>query len=83
MILSCCVLPDPALILSSQSTPLQLMDSHFDNAEAASTRADSERLVCSQFKNNHFTEMCCVTEAGSYLRLIDSCITQLKEQGPF
>ena len=33
----------------------------------------------SQFKNNHFTEMCCVT---SYLRLIDSCITQLKAQGP-
>ena len=25
----------------------------------------------------HFTEMCCGTEAGSYLRLIDSCITQL------
>ena len=31
-----------------------------------------------QFKNNHFTEMCCGTEAGSYLRLIDSCITQLR-----
>ena len=27
-------------------------------------------------------EMCCDTEAGSYLRLIDSCITQLKVQGP-
>ena len=26
--------------------------------------------------------MCCRTEAGSYLRLIDSCITQLKAQGP-
>jgi len=26
--------------------------------------------------------MCCGTEAGSYLRLIDSCITQLKDQGP-
>ena len=24
-----------------------------------------------------------VTEAGSYLRLIDSCITQLEDQGPF
>jgi len=34
------------------------------------------------FKNNHFTEMCCGTEAGSYSRLIDSCITQLKAQGP-
>ena len=28
------------------------------------------------------SEMCCGTEAGSYLRLIDSCITQLKAQGP-
>jgi len=26
--------------------------------------------------------MCCVTEAGSYLRRIHSCITQLKAQGP-
>ena len=26
--------------------------------------------------------MCCGTEAGSYLRLIDSCTTQLKAQGP-
>jgi len=31
---------------------------------------------------NHLTEMCCGTEAGSYLRLIVSCITQLKAQGP-
>ena len=30
----------------------------------------------------HFTEMCSGSEAGSYLRLIDSCITQLKAQGP-
>ena len=27
-------------------------------------------------------EMCCGTEAGWYLRLIDSCITQLKAQRP-
>ena len=27
-------------------------------------------------------EMCSGSEAGSYLRLIDSCITQLKAQGP-
>jgi len=26
--------------------------------------------------------MCSGTEAGSYLRLIDSCITQLNAQGP-
>ena len=36
----------------------------------------------SQFETNHFTSMCCGTEAGSYLRLIDACITQLKAQGP-
>ena len=35
-----------------------------------------------RFKDNHFTEMCSGSEAGSYLRLIDSCITQLKAQGP-
>ena len=35
-----------------------------------------------QFKNNHFAEMCSGSEEGSYLRLIDSCITQLKAQGP-
>ena len=33
-------------------------------------------------KNNHYTEMCSGSEAGSYLRLIDSCITKLKAQGP-
>ena len=33
-------------------------------------------------ENNHFTEMCSGSEAGSYLRCIDSCITQLKAQGP-
>jgi len=26
---------------------------------------------------NYFTEMCSASEAGSYLRLIDICITQL------
>ena len=39
-------------------------------------------LHTSQFKNNHSTEMCSSSEAGSYVRLIDSCITQLKAQGP-
>ena len=29
-----------------------------------------------------FPETYCGTEAGSYSRLIDSCITQLKVQGP-
>ena len=31
---------------------------------------------------NHSTEMCSGSEAGSYLRRIDSCIIQLKAQGP-
>ena len=31
----------------------------------------------SQFENNYFTEMCSGSEAGSYLRLIDFCITPL------
>ena len=26
--------------------------------------------------------MCCGTEAGAYSRLVDTCITQLKAQGP-
>jgi len=34
------------------------------------------------FKNNHFTEICSGSETVAYLRLIDSCITQLKAQGP-
>ena len=29
------------------------------------------------FDNNYFTEMCSGCEAGSYLKLIDLCITQL------
>jgi len=32
--------------------------------------------------NNYFTEMCSGSEEGSYLRLTDVCITQLKAQGP-
>ena len=28
-------------------------------------------------KNNYFAEMCSGSEEGSYLRLIDLCITQL------
>jgi len=31
----------------------------------------------SQFENIYFTEMCSGSESGSYLRLIDFCITQL------
>ena len=37
--------------------------------EVSSERAGEE--------NNYFTEMCSGSEEGSYLRLIDFCITQL------
>ena len=36
----------------------------------------------SQFKNKPLTKICSGSEAGSYLRRIGSCITQLKAQGP-
>ena len=36
----------------------------------------------SGFENNYFTEMGSGSETGSYLRLVDSFITQLKAQGP-
>ena len=38
----------------------------------------SQRSACGA----RVCEMCCGIEAGSYLRLIDSCITQLKAQRP-
>ena len=33
-------------------------------------------------EDKNFTEMCCSNEVGSYLRLIDSCITRFKARGP-
>ena len=38
---------------------------------------DDYRKVSSRFENNYFTEMCNDSEAGSYLRLIDVCVSQL------
>ena len=38
--------------------------------------------IHSRLTLKHFTEMCSGSEAGLYVRLIDSCITQLKAQGP-
>ena len=32
-------------------------------------------------QHNHSTDMCSGSKAGSYLRLMDSCITQLEAQG--
>ena len=40
-------------------------------------RLDLAALHHAQFKNKYFTEMCSGSEAGSYLRLVDFCITQL------
>jgi len=58
----------------------------FGNARAIAavvrTRNVTQVPVSSQFKNNHSTEMCSGSEAGSYLRLVDSCITRLEAQGP-
>ena len=40
---------------------------------------DSSDEVCasSQFKNNYFSNTCSGSEAGSYSRLVDFCITEL------
>ena len=60
-------------------------------ANACAPRRTTRRIIelrailnwySSQFKNNHFTEMCCGNEEGSHVRLRDSCITQPKAQGP-
>jgi len=40
-------------------------------------RVASPRDLMTKVINNYFTEMCRGSEAGSYLRLIDLCITQL------
>ena len=41
-----------------------------------------EEVPREEVKDNYFTEPSSGSEAGSYLRLVDSCITQLKAQGP-
>ena len=35
-----------------------------------------------QFKNKYLTEMCSGSAEGSFSMLADSCITELKAQGP-
>jgi len=49
-------------------------------ADAISTRCPSSPKPVSWVwcENNYFTEKCSGSEAGSYLRLIDVCITQLE-----
>ena len=53
-----------------------------DNAALALSVNGDQDTVFSQCKNDHFTEMCCGNEEGSYLRLINACITHLEDQGP-
>jgi len=60
-----------------------LFQVHMDDIPASpDLRPCRSSRVTHQFKNNQSTEMCSGSEAGSYLRLIDLCITQLKVQGP-
>ena len=39
--------------------------------------------ICQTVRRQQLKEMCSGSKAGSHLRLIDSCITQLEAQGPF
>jgi len=48
--------------------------------EIATARGPLHRDSQGVAERNHCTEMCSGSEAGSYLRLIDSCITQLIAQ---
>ena len=76
---------NPTLSLSPMSNPLlncrKLPRKCFEWPDSAVFPACTARHS-SQFQNNHLTEMCSGSEAGSYLRRIDCCITQLKAQGP-
>ena len=60
------------------------MEGHRDYAMSVSFALDGRTLASGSYDGSCkvFTEMCCGTEAGLYLRLIDFCITQLKAQGP-
>jgi len=51
-------------------------------AGAAAARLASSSAVGRALEEEPANELVVVTEAGSYLRPIDSCITQLKAQGP-
>jgi len=46
------------------------------------TTAHFCRVVVPIGEDDCFAEMCSAFEAGSYLKLIDSCVTQLEAQGP-
>ena len=62
--------PHTLHLKSSTSNPPKVLHHGGAGVTAAATLAATPQV------------MCCGTEAGTYLRLIDSCITQLKAQGP-
>ena len=53
------------------TSTLLLTPSHFSSTESCTARHSS------RFKNNCFTVMRSSSEEGSYVRLVDFCITQL------
>ena len=55
-------------------------ESHFSIQTRLVAPSMKTQLVAPSFTSGH--ELCSGSEAGSYLRLTDSCITQLKAQGP-
>ena len=46
-------------------------------ATSSNARALQGARPCSQSMNNYFTEACSGSEAGSHLRIVDFCVTQL------
>jgi len=69
--------PEPSL-----RCHLQLRDTKVYEPWIRARLGTAAHLCSSQFNNNYFTEMYSGSETGSYLRRIDSCITQLKAEGP-
>ena len=65
-----------------ETSPLSTFGSMSSQSRSKGDQANQTSTHASRFKNDHFTQMCCGDKAGSYLRLIDSCITRLKAQGP-
>jgi len=62
---------------SAQSSESDLRRSTTSLPSIESTCPENTDRYSPQFKNSYFTEMCRGSEAGSYLRLIDFCTTQL------
>ena len=48
------------------------------DAEGSKHSSNGSFACGSQLENNYFTELCSGSEAGSYLRFVDFCITECK-----